>query len=376
MASENPAPALARPIPERIKEAREARGLSAEELAEALGVSRQAVAQYETGQTTPSADALRGILRETGQSLSFFTTLPHRPSDPKSPFFRSLKRMQAHHRRRIYRRLQWTGDIVSFLERYLELPPVDLPDVPFCSESATDEEIEAAAEALRDHWGLGRGPVRNLAEIAEAHGVLIVRDIVRCPDMDAVSCWIGGRSIVLLSAEVISGPRDLFNLSHELAHLVLHAGEEVSSENLDRLEKQANKFASAFLLPQSSFSREVLGTSLGYFLTLKDRWGVSIGAMAMRCKALGIFSDNQTSYLFRQLNAQGIRKAEPLDDIIPVAQPHVLPEGISMLLKHGVCTPSEIEESLGLNLCDVEQLCSLDPATLDQKVVSIQLRNG
>lgn len=375
MLRDNSTPKLGRPIPERIKEAREARGLSAEDLADEIGVSRQAVAQYETGQTSPSADAMRGIVRVTGQSLSFFTTLPHRPSDPKSPFFRSLKRMQSHHRRRIYRRLQWTGDIISLLERYLDLPAVNLPDVPFCTETATDGDIEVAAEALRDHWGLGRGPVRNLAETVEANGILLVRDAVRCPDMDAVSCWIGGRAIVLLSAEVSSGPRDLFNLSHELAHLLLHAGEEVSSENLDRLERQANKFASAFLLPQSSFSREVLGTSLGYFLTLKERWGVSISAMAMRCKALGIFSENQTSYLFRQMNAQGIRKSEPLDGAFPVSQPHVLPEGVSMLLNHGVCSPTDVEEALGLNLSDVEQLCSLGPSTLDQKVVALQLRS-
>ena len=376
MLTGSPSPALGRPIPERIREAREARGLSAEELADEIGVSRQAVAQYETGQTTPSPDAMRGILRVTGQSLSFFTTLPHRPSDPQSPFFRSLKRMQSHHRRRIYRRLQWTGDIISLLERYLELPAVNLPDVPFRSDTATDEDIEAAAEALRDHWSLGRGPIRNLAEVVEANGILIVRDAVRCPDMDAVSCWIGGRAIVLLSAEVSSGPRDLFNLCHELAHLVLHAGEEVTSENLDRLEKQANKFASAFLLPQSSFSREVLGTSLGYFITLKERWGVSVSAMAMRCKALGIFNDNQTSYLFRQMNAQGIRKSEPLDDAFAVAEPHVLPEGMQMLINHGVCTSADVEEALGLNLSDVEQLCSLPAATLDRKVVSLQLKTN
>jgi Zn-dependent peptidase ImmA (M78 family) len=156
---------------------------------------------------------------------------------------------------------------------------------------------------------------------------------------------------------------------------VLHAGEEVSYESLGRLEKQANKFASAFLLPQASFSREVLGTSLGYFLTLKERWGVSIGAMVMRCKALGILSENQTSYLFRQMNAQGIRKSEPLDDTFAVCESHVLPEGVRMLLNNDVCGPADIEGALGLNLSDVEQICSLPPATLDRKVVSITLRS-
>ncbi|MBW4329426.1 XRE family transcriptional regulator [Stakelama sp. CBK3Z-3] len=365
---------LGKPIPERIKEAREARGLSGEQLAEMIGVSRQAVAQYETGQITPGPDALRAIIAVTGQSLSFFTTLPARPSDPQTPFFRSLKRMESHHRRRIYRRLQWAGDILSFLERFIELPSVNLPDFEFDPWNDDFDQIEVAAEMLRDHWGLGRGPIRQLAHLLEANGIFIVRESVKCSDMDAVSCWIGGRALALLSSEVESGPRDLFNLAHELGHICLHAGVEVTSENLDKIEKQAHAFAGAFLLPQETFSKEVLGTSLGYFISLKERWGVSIAAMAMRCKSLSIFSENQQSYLFRQMNTHKIRKIEPLDDKFPVNSPHVMGEAMKMLIEHRVCSIGEIEENLGLNMEDVEELCGLEKGVLDQKVVPFRLK--
>lgn len=369
-----PAAAGAKPIPERIREAREARGLSGEALAEAIGVSRQAVAQFETGQASPAGETMSRIIGITGQPISFFTTLPPRAGEPRSPFFRSLKRMEQHHRRRIVRRMQWAGDIGALIERFIDLPTVNFPDFEFDVAAGDVDDIELAAEKLRDHWGLGRGPIRDLGAVLEAHGILLVRERVNCADMDAVSCWIGGRAIVLLSDEVVSGPRDLFNLAHEVGHLLLHPDVEVSSANLDMIEKQAHRFASAFLLPRDTFSREVLGSSLAYFTSLKGRWGVSIVAMAYRCRDLGLLSDNQFSYLFRQMNVKRIRKVEPLDDRFPVNRATVLAEGLRMLVEHGVHTRPQIETSLGLNLRDVEAVAGLPEGYLDQRVVPIRFR--
>lgn len=366
----------ARLIPERIKEAREACGLTLELFAEAIGVSKQAIAQYENGQIAPSGETLGKIIAETRQPLSFFTSTPLRAGEPGAPFWRSLKRMEQRHRRRITKRLQWAADICSLVERFVDLPAVDFPVISFDPETAGEDEIEAAAEAARDHWRLGRGPIKNLAALLERNGAIIVREPVACEDMDAVSCWICARPYILLSQEVISGPRDAYNLAHEMGHVILHSTVEVSSENLDRIEKQANRFASAFLMPRESFSGEVIGTSLGYFITLKRRWGVSIAAMAYRCKDLNIFTDNQFSYLFRQMNAKRIRKEEPLDDHFPVNTPTVLSDAIKMLVEHGVYTRDQIEGALALNLADVESLCGVPAGYLDNRIVRPQFKRA
>ncbi len=361
-------------IPERIKEAREASGFTLENFASALGKSRQAVAQFETGQTSPSGETLSSILALTEQPLAFFVSMPSRPGNVGTVFWRSLKRMEHHHRRRIAKRLQWVSDIAKLVDESIELHPVDIPHFEFDPESATDHEIEDAAEYLRDYWGLGVGPITNLGATLESKGIILVRELVECPDMDGVSCWINGRPYILLSGEVKSGPRDLFNLAHELGHLFLHALADVNDKNIAEIEKQANRFASAFLMPMGSFSKEVLGTSIEFFKTLKRRWGVAIAAMAYRCKDLNIISDNQFSYIFRQMNLLRIRKVEPLDDIFEVTKPRLLGEAITMLVEHGVCKRTEIEDRLGLNLRDVERLCGVSKGYLDTKVVSIQFR--
>lgn len=184
--------------------------------------------------------------------------MPKRSGNTGTIFWRSLKRMEQHHRKRIAKRLQWAADLTGMIDEFIELPVVDIPHWEFDPETADDSAIEDAADFLRDYWGLGKGPIGNLADLLESKGVIIVRENVDCTDMDGVSCWIDGRPYVLLSGEVTSGPRDLYNLAHELGHLLLHALAEVTDKNIANIERQANRFASAFLMPMDSFSKEVL----------------------------------------------------------------------------------------------------------------------
>jgi Zn-dependent peptidase ImmA (M78 family) len=216
---------------------------------------------------------------------------------------------------------------------------------------------------------LGRGPLRDLSSLMELHGFILVHENVDCIDMDAVSAWQFGRPYVLYSANVSSGPRTAFNLAHEMGHMVLHSSVEVTSDNIAIVEKQADRFASALLLPQETFSREVLGTSLDHFLFLKEKWGVSIAAMAYRCRELGILNQNQFSYIFRQLNLKMIRKNEPLDEKFQAREPSILGASIRLLLDKGVKTKHQIEEALALNVADVERLCALPRGSLDSRVV-------
>jgi len=365
---------LPKPIPDRIKEAREAVGLTLDAFAEALEKTRQAVAQFENGQTSPSGETFSKIIEVTGQPISFFVTSPPRPVTSGTVFWRSLKRMEQRHRSRISRRLQWAADIAQLANEYVEFPEVDIPHWDFDPESADEDDIEAAAEHLRTYWCLGSGPVGNLADLLESKGVILVREDVRCADMDGLSSWIGGRPYILLSGEIESGPRDLFNLAHELGHIYLHATVELNNKNLALIEKQANRFASAFLMPADMFSKEVIGTSLEFFKSLKRRWGVAIAAMAYRCKDLRLISESQFSYIFRQMSVQKIRKVEPLDSAFPVCQPQVLGQAIRMIIEHNVISRSDIESRIGLNLSDVESLCSVEEGFLDQKVVRVQFR--
>lgn len=361
-------------IPERIREAREGAGFTDEKFAEAIGVTRQAIATYETGIASPSGDAFSRILAVTRQPPSFFTADRRKGIERfQMPNWRSLKRMQRPERLRISRRLEWAYLITEFLAEYVELPPVNLPSICFDFEGDSDERLEKIANSLREFWKIGFGPIADLAPILEYNGFILVEEEVACEDMDAVSRWQGGRPFILYSREVESTPRKLFNLAHELGHLVLHTSVVLNSRNLDKMEYQANRFAGAFLMPRGAFSNEIVNTSLDYLLSLKGRWRVSVSAMVYRLKELGILNAYQVKYIWRQMNFRGMKKKEPLDTAFRLSSPSVLSCAIRLLIENGVKQPTQMAEELAINPEFIESLCSLPSGFLQKKVIALRL---
>lgn len=364
-------------IPERIREAREARGYTSEAFAELLGVTRQALAQYEGGQTLPRPEIMSKIIGETAQPTTFFTTAKrHASPNLGHPFWRDLTRTKTKYRNRTVRRLEWALEITKQVERFVDLPKLSLPSIQFDTEWPEDvwvDAVEKAATAVRHHWGLGSEPIDHLERHLEANGIVLVQDKVLTDDMDAVSRWQSGRPYILYAEETVSAVRVRYNLAHELGHIILHAGVEVNSKNLSKIEKQADRFAGAFLLPQATFAREAFRTSLNHFLFLKNRWQVSIAAMIYRARDLKILSENQSKYLWRQMNAENIRRKEPLDGIIPIPKPRLLRDAIKLLFESGVQSPKQFQEDLALSARDIAELTTMDYSVFDTPVVRFNL---
>src|SRR5438105_14282658 len=290
-------------IPERITEAREACGLSMADLGRSIGVTRQAISYYETGAKHPEADVLAQLGKALNQPIAYFTsTRPKGHGRPGTVFFRSFasKTKATNKKCEVYR--DWLDQIAFYLGGMVTLPRVSLPAaVPTDSSgSYTMEEIEQFATQCRRMWSLGDGPIANLLLLLESKGIVVARTDFADTALDAFSCWIGARPFVFLSSDR-SAVRSRYDAAHELGHLVLHSG--VSMQQMednqihDRAEKEANRFAAAFLLPRQVFRYEVHSTRLNSFLSLKKRWRVSVGALIARCKDIRIIDD----YEFRRL---------------------------------------------------------------------------
>jgi Zn-dependent peptidase ImmA (M78 family) len=276
---------------------------------------------------------------------------------------------------RIWRRLEWAADVVDYVERFIELPAISLPEITLPSGWDDTEALERAAEAVREEWQLGELPISHFAPTLEANGIILVKEKVNCADMDAVSHWIGGRGYILVSDDKPSLPRENFDLAHELLHLLAHAHVDVTSDNLPMVERQADYFAGAFLLPRRAFAQEVISTSIDYFLELKQRWRVSVQAMIYRCKDLGLLNRNQVSYLWRQIAQRKMRSFEKYDDLFEPERPTILKAALSMLVENGVQTRAQIANALQLNASDIENLAATELGFLGaDKVVQLKLR--
>lgn len=352
---------------ERLTEAREALGLTVAALGELLNKSRETIYQYERGDIQPSPEVRHQIEKLLGQPSYFFThPLPPREKEP-TLFFRSMRSTEQSARRRLETHHKWLREIVLYLQQYIELPKVNFPDLDIPDNPAliANDDIEDYARELRRFWRLGDQPIPHMIRLLEANGVVVARNRLDAPQLDAVSAWLvpEGRPTVILNSDKTAQVRSRFDAAHELAHLILHR--KVTQELLkdkvffEMIERQAHYFANAFLLPKEPFLEDLYSISLDILIALKSKWRVSVAAMLERIRALGIIDHQiyvkyRTNYLKR-----GWRTGEPFDTEWELEQPVLLQRAFQLLIQQGIASPGEIKRAIGKSETVLAELANL-----------------
>jgi len=363
-------------MPARVKEARLSRGLSLAELADRIGISSQAISQYELGISRPSPQVLEKMSEELQFPINFFSKPMFSQQSSNSPVnFRSLKSSSKKTKDALEYRISWLHEINLLLRKYInfpDFPEIDLPKLNYSNDFEIDfDTIEDVALNLRKHWNIEKSPIPNLVELLQEKGFIISRIEFGEQKIDAFSQWFNNYPYIILGSDKSSATRSRFDLAHELGHLILHVHidpEMMMKKNVfDRLEKEANYFAGAFLLPRDSFPQEVLYKTIDHFIILKKRWKVSIQAMIKRCESLYILNESQVRYLFAQIAQRGYRKKEPLDDLIPLETPYLLKQAIKLLLDNQIIKPEEIVYEIARNKEEIDSLCFLPDDLLKVK---------
>jgi Zn-dependent peptidase ImmA (M78 family)/transcriptional regulator with XRE-family HTH domain len=357
----------------RLRQAREAMGLSITSLSDLVGVSKQAISQYERGSDAPSQpvfDQIRSILRHEAQ---FFLRRPA-PLSEGTCFYRSMAATTKGARNKAEVWQLWVRELISYFLEFVEFPPTNIPafdDLPSDPTLLPMEMVEAVAEDLRDYWNLSDGPVPNLIETAEKNGIVTVRHSLSAETLDALSAWLEpeGFPLVVLSADKDVSVRSRMDLAHELGHLVLHRHVTVDQlrkpEMFRLLEDQAFRFGGALLLPEHSFLEDLYSLSLDGLLSLKLKWKVSVALMIQRLRDLNIVSPDQFRRLRINYSARKWTKIEPYDQETPVEQPMFLANLVKLLVGDGMQSLDQIVANTGFSREWVERLLSLPPGPPD-----------
>lgn len=362
---------------DRLSQVLAARRLSQAQLASLVGVSPATVSKWRSGPQVPEADALERLATVVNVSPEWFT----RPPSTKASLalFRSNASAHVAARAMLEARVGWAQDIALALSEFADFPSLALPSRSFTEpEQITLEDIERAACECRDLWRLGRAAVPDLALAIEGAGVILVREETDVAQIEGLSAWseVLGRPIVLLSADKDNGYRSRFDLAHELGHLILHRHVQRPYER-DRhklLEKQAHQFAGAFLLPAETFANEVrTPPTLDDLLLIKRRWGVSVGAIVMRLRALRIINDEAAQVLFKRRSARWGAKSEPGDGDRAPEWPRLLRRTIDLLVESNVLPLEAVPRHMGLSALDVEMLVGLPIGYFQGKDNVVQL---
>lgn len=286
----------------RLIVARQRRGLTKKELAEKIGVDPRAVSGFEAGEYTPTDDNLGRIARVLGFPIGFFQLDDVDIPDESGASFRAMSKMSSKQRNSAVAASAIAFELDDWIRQRFSLPVPNLLDLP-------NDAPELAALALRQYWDLGDRPVKNMLHLLEAKGVRVFSLAENCVEVDAYSLWRDGIPYVFLNT-MKSAERRRFDAAHELAHLVLH---KHGAPNGLEAEKEANAFASAFLMPKSAISASgLMNPSIDNLLKLKKKWNVSLAALAYRLHDLGLMTDWNYRELYIEMQRRGWRKSEPM----------------------------------------------------------------
>lgn len=347
---------------ERLKMARHRRKLSGKGLADEAGLTSVTVSKVENGHQPDEATAQK-LASALGYPIEFFFMENPETLTTNDVSFRSLKKMNSAERNASLAAGCFGIAFYDWIDQRFNLPEPDLIDL-----SKERERPEVAARLLRQHWGLGDRPIGNLLKLYESKGIRILSLSENTPNVDAYSFWHADHPYVFLNQRK-TAERSNFDSAHELAHLVLHFHAGRKSAQIEDAEKQADQFASAFLMPEADVKSSVSHVySSSQIIKAKGRWRVSAMALTTRLHTLGMLSDWNYRSIIIDLGQRGFRKGEPIG--VERETSTVLAKVLSALWKNGV-TRTKIAEDLNLPWEEVETLIfDLSAKTLDRPETS------
>lgn len=331
---------------EKIQQLREMFSYTRKDLANILQVNEQLIWRYETNQEIPTLDKMRHLTEVFNVQSSYFlksSYLNHVCETSKIAFREIITDKRTG--------LKNEETFLNFLFTHLKdveqiVHPVEGSINKLCKDiernynltTLTKNEIKNIAVQAREVLGVVSND--RLMYFLETSGVYIIERKLR-DSIDAYSTWLLEDSYptIVLNKGKNPAVRRNFDMSHELGHLILHRYvdfDELEDGTLKKIEKEANLFASYFMLPEfelkQDFSRISNPTNPEEYLELKKKYKMSIQSIAYRANMEGWISKNENSLFWKNTNKLGYRLNEPLDNKLPI---HV-PGKIRALIYHAL----------------------------------------
>lgn len=253
------------PLAGELVRARAASGLSQDDLANALGVSRAMVSYWEAGRRSPNDRQLASLSQLVRVPISVL--LGHEEPAPAPDVATML--LRGADQDVPDEALSGLGDFVSFLDTFATLAREakyavrGMQQSPFASavgyESADDARRKS--EEVRAHLRLGLGPVGDIDAVCDLLGITVYRanlgsDLTRTISGAFLKHPELGFAI-LVNLEMTPGRRR-FTVAHELAHALFHSADNrylVSTASKPPRERFADAFAGEFLMPSEGARR-------------------------------------------------------------------------------------------------------------------------
>jgi Zn-dependent peptidase ImmA (M78 family)/DNA-binding XRE family transcriptional regulator len=332
----------------RLSIARRRRAVSKTDLAAKVRVTPNTISRYESGEIALSEEVVGKFSKVLDFPIRFFDGEDIDEPRRDNASFRGMASKSG----KIMDAALASGAIAFLLDDWISKgfsrPEPQLLDLQY-------EKPEAAAGLLRQLWRVGDKPIKNVVHLLEANGIRVFSLAENTKEVDAFSLWRDDVPYVFLN-RFKSSERSRFDAAHELAHLCLHKhGGAGSAYQASNIEKEANAFAGAFLMPETDLraicKKPIYGVS--NLADYKRRWGVSVSAFNYRIHELGLISDAKYNSNYVEMSRRGWLKEEPYG--LAREQSSILQDVMNDILSRGI-TKNKIAEEISVPPTEIEGL--------------------
>jgi len=355
-------------LADRLKKARESAGLTLGEAATRLGFANyQTLSNIEKGERDVKASELALFTRTYFCNLNTLIMGDDQPPSAmhllwrRAPTGERRKEIEAYIKNRfeqyrlIERLLEIDTDINS---RLITVKPTDI---------RTNIQIDSLASKIGNMLNLGSRPAPSLQRVME-QSLQIKILFVELSDFGSAASTVHpelGAAIIVNNEE--APWRINFTLAHELFHIItwdtLRPSEMENNEQFfSEIERKADRFASALLLPEAEIRQELAKRVIEQKLPYSDivdvarEFGVSTSALLYRMahlrlmpweKANDLSKNDELAMIDRRIRKDATNEA-------PVSERFIL---LSVkCLRKGLISHGKFAEILGIDRTDIDEL--------------------
>lgn len=245
---------------QRLKIAREACGLTQQEIADELNIQRTSLISIENGKRAVSSIELDKLSKLYRREMSEFFEETFE-EDPTHVLLRTVSTNSISETCINKDELLKCANLcrhITFLEELLELPISPITPVTYglrqpASRWNAVQQGKMLAEQERKRLGLGSWPIQNLAEIIRRQGVRVVEHEM---SEDVSGLFFHGTKLglVIVVNSKHTQQRKLFSFAHEYCHVLVDRNRPSLVSHVHNREElfevRANSFAAHFLMAE------------------------------------------------------------------------------------------------------------------------------
>lgn len=302
-------------LAERLREAREAAGLTQEQVAAKLDLSRPTIVQMERGRREVTSLELDRLAWLYGRDIRSFFGEAFRPQDALTVLFRADPALGEDEA--VADDLRWcmaVGRELCNLERLLEIDGEKLAPARYTTSQprtrwdAIQQGARVASEERR-RLELGDAAIADVAELLESQGVRAIT-IPLPEDISGLTAREDEAGVLVAVNERHPVLRRRFSYAHEYAHVLLdqeRIGTVSRARDRDELlEVRANAFAATFLMPEAGLRRFIESLGKGRQSRASREVGDEAGMIRAESRAQPGSQDLQIYDLVHLAHAFGV----------------------------------------------------------------------